>query len=136
MPINSLSFPKTLELISIGETGLFNGELYTIITNKADKGRKGYLIAIIEGTASEKVIEVIEQIPDEIRTQVEEVKLGMAESMRKIIRRCFPKAIRIIDHFHVQKLAMDSLQEMHINYRGEAINKKTSAKENAKLSSY
>ncbi|KAA6309524.1 hypothetical protein EZS27_038997 [termite gut metagenome] len=53
--------------------------------------------------------------------------------MRKIVRRCFPKAIRVIDRFHVQKLAYDSLQEMRIAHRWDAINRETQAKEESKL---
>lgn len=44
-------FPENLgEYLSIDETALSNGELYTIITNKKAKGRKGALIAMIHGT--------------------------------------------------------------------------------------
>jgi transposase len=57
----------------------------------------------------------------------------MAESMRKIVRRCFPKARRTIDRFHVQKLAYDALQEMRIAHRWDAINAETEHKEEAKL---
>ena len=53
--------------------------------------------------------------------------------MRKIIRHCFPKASRVIDRFHVQRLAFDALQEMRISHRWDAINEETDAKENAKL---
>jgi len=49
--------------ISIDETLVSNGELYTIVTNKAAKGRKGCLITVIEGTVSEQVIQVLERIP-------------------------------------------------------------------------
>jgi len=53
----------------------------------------------------------------------------MADSMRKIVRRCFPNAIRVIDgsttltnrRFHVQKLAYDALQEMRIAHRWDAM---------------
>ena len=120
--------------ISIDETSVSNGELYTIVTNKAEKGNKGCLLAIIEGTSSEQVIEALERIPEDIRDQVEEDTLDMADSMRKIVRACFPKAIRVIDRFHVQKLALDALQEMRIAHRWDAINEETSAKEEAKLS--
>ena len=120
--------------ISIDETSVSNGELYTIITNKAAKGRKGCLIAVIEGTASEQVIQVLERIGQEKLDQVEEVTLDLSDSMRKIIRRCFPKAIRVIDRFHVQKLAYDALQEMRIQHRWDAINEETDSKEEAKLS--
>jgi transposase len=120
--------------ISIDETSVSNGKLYTIVTNKAAKGNKGCLIAIIEGTSSQQVIEALERIPEDVRNQVEEVTLDMADSMRKIVRSCFPKAIRVIDRFHVQKLALDALQEMRIAHRWDAINEETNAKEEAKLS--
>jgi transposase len=130
-----LIFPDNMgSHLSIDETSLSNGELYTVLTNKAAKGRKGVLVAIVEGTASEKVIEVLEKIPQEQRDQVKEVTLDMAESMHKIVRRCFPKAIRVIDRFHVQKLAYDALQEMRIAHRWDAINEDTQAREQAKCS--
>ena len=130
-----LLYPQNIGTnISIDETSVSNGELYTIVTNKAAKGNKGCLIAIIEGTSSQQVIEVLERIPEEVRNQVEEVTLDMADSMRKIVRSCFPKAIRVIDRFHVQKLALDALQEMRIAHRWDAINEETNAKEEAKLS--
>lgn len=91
--------------LSIDENSISDGELYTIITNKAAKGRKGAIVAIIGGTVSEQVIEVLERMPEDLLNQVEEVTLDMADSMRKIVCRCFPKAIRVIDRFHVQKLS-------------------------------
>ena len=56
----------------------------------------------------------------------------MAGSMNKIVRSCFPSATRVIDRFHVQKLAYDALQEIRIKYRWDAINEETNAIENAK----
>jgi len=130
-----LVFPENIGTkLSIDETSLSNGELYTIVTNKAAKGKKGALVAIVEGTASEKVIEVLEKIPEEKLAQVEEVTLDMAESMRKIVRRCFPDAIRVIDRFHVQKQTYDALQEMRIEHRWDAINEETEAMEQANVS--
>ena len=128
-----LVFPENIgEKLSIDETSLSNGELYTIVTNKSSKGKKGALVAIIEGTSSEKVIEVLEKIPEEKLNEVEEVTLDMADSMRKIVRRSFPQAKRVIDRFHVQKLAYDALQEMRIKHRWDAINEETEAMEQAK----
>lgn len=47
---NGLFFPENVGThISIDETSVSNGELYTVITNKAAKGQKGSVIAIIEG---------------------------------------------------------------------------------------
>ena len=129
-----LVFPENIgSKLSIDETSLSNGELYTIVTNKSAKGKKGALVAIVEGTSSEKVIEVLEKIPEEKLGQVEEVTLDMADSMHKIVRRCFPNASRVIDRFHVQKLAYDALQEMRIKHRWDAINEETDAMEEAKL---
>jgi len=119
--------------LGIDETSLSNGELYTILTNKATKGRKGSIIAIVEGTDSEEVIRVLDRLPESKLDAVEEVTLDMSESMRKIIRHCFPKASWVIDRFHVQRLALDALQEMRISHRWDTINEETDAKESAKL---
>ena len=49
-----LLFPQNLGThLSIDETSLSNGDLYTIVSNKAAKGRKGTIIAIVYGTKSE-----------------------------------------------------------------------------------
>ena len=126
-------FPENIgKQLSIDETALTNGELYTIVTNKAAKGKKGALVAMVEGTEAGTVIKVLEKIPEEKRGTVDEVTLDMANSMRKIVRSCFPKANRVIDRFHVQKLAYDALQEMRISHRWDAINEETNAIENAK----
>lgn len=119
--------------LSIDETALSNGDLYTVVTNKDGKGRKGTLVAMIEGTTSEKVIKVLNSIPEKDREVVKEVTLDMAGSMDKIVRRCFPCATRVIDRFHVQKLANDAIQEIRIGHRWDAINQETNAKQNAKL---
>lgn len=126
-------FPKNIgSRLSIDETSLSNGELYTILTNKAGKGRRGTIVAMVEGTCSNKIIEVIERIPKTLRATVEEVTLDMAGSMNKIVVQCFPNATKVIDRFHVQKLAYDALQEMRIAHRWDAINEETNAIENAK----
>ena len=44
-----LLFPGNIgKFLSIDETALTNGELYTIITNKKAKGKKGVLVAMIK----------------------------------------------------------------------------------------
>ncbi|MDP8217574.1 MAG: transposase [Candidatus Theseobacter exili] len=126
-------FPNNIGVhLSIDETALTNGELYTIVTNKEGKGRRGALVAMIEGTKADKVIKVLNKISKKERDTVEEVTLDMASSMHKIVRKCFTKATRVIDRFHVQKLAYDALQEMRITHRWDAINEETNAIENAK----
>jgi transposase len=129
-----LLFPDNIGThLSIDETSLSNGELYTIITNKAAKGRKGALVAIIEGTNADDINEILDKIPQEVLGAVQEVTLDMSDSMRKIIRHSFPRAQRVIDRFHVQKLAFDAIQQMRIEHRWDAINAETDAKEEAKL---
>ena len=121
-------FPENIGTkLSIDETALTNGELYTIITNKAAKGRKGALVAMIQGTRSENIISILKKIPKSIRGLVEEVTLDMAGSMNKIVQSSFPKASRVIDRFHVQKLAYDGLQQMRIAHRWDALNEESKA---------
>jgi len=107
--------------LSIDETALSQGELYTILTNKSAKGKKGALVAMIKGTDSKTVRAVLEKIPLRKRGKVVEVTLDMAASMENIARFSFPNALLVTDRFHVQKLAYDALQEMRIAYRWEAI---------------
>jgi transposase len=91
------------------------------LTNKAGKGKKGTLVAMIKGTDSDKVSEILLKISSRKRNKVKEITLDMAATMQKIARRCFPKAVQVTDRFHVQRLAIDGLQELRIKHRWEAI---------------
>ena len=119
--------------LSIDETSFSGGELYTILTNKAAKGGRGSIVAIVAGTKAETVIEVIRQIPEAQRKKVTEITLDMAGSMTMIAKRCFPRATRVIDRFHVQRLATEALQEMRIKHRWEALDLENDAIEQAKI---
>ena len=128
-----LVFPKNIgKRLSIDETSLSNGELYTILTNKAAKGKKGAIVAMVAGTKAETVIAIIEKIPIKQRNQVTEITLDMAGNMGLIAKKCFPNATRVIDRFHVQKLATEALQEIRIKYRWQAIDQENEAIEKAK----
>ncbi|WP_370567000.1 transposase [Flavobacterium sp. PL002] len=118
--------------LSIDETSLSNGELYTILTNKTAKGRKGAIVAMIAGTKAETVISIIEKIPIKRRNLVTEITLDMAGNMGLIAKKCFPNATRVTDRFHVQKLATEALQEIRIKYRWQAIDHENEAIEKAK----
>lgn len=118
--------------LSIDETALSNGELYTIITNKEAKGGKKAIVAMLRGTQAEQIIQVIERIPLRKRNKVKEVTMDMAANMIKAIRRCFSNASRVIDRFHVQKLAYDAVQEARIKYRWEALDAESKAIEKAR----
>ncbi len=45
----------------------------------------------------------------------------MANSMKMIAKKYFPKAIQVADRFHLQKLALEALQDIRIKYRWETI---------------
>ena len=114
------------EYLSIDEPSLSQGELYTIITNKAAKGNKGCLVAMIRGTDSDTVKSILlRKIPYEKRRVVKEVTLDMAASMEQIVKKTFTKATLVTDRFHVQKLAYDAVQQMRIEYRWQAIEQET-----------
>ncbi|MCK0148236.1 transposase [Arenibacter sp. F26102] len=117
-----LVFPKNMgPYLSIDETALSKGELYTIITNKRAKGKKGAIVAIFSGTKVEPIMEQLMKMPAKKRATVKEITLDMANSMKTIAKKCFPKAIQVTDRFHVQKLALEALQDIRIKHRWEAI---------------
>jgi transposase len=107
--------------LSIDETAFSSGELYTIITNKEAKGRKGSIVAMIRGTQADNLIETLKLLPEHLRKRVKEVTIDMAASLNLAVKRCFPYAQRVIDRFHVQQLAFDAVQETRIKYRWEAL---------------
>ena len=115
-------YPQNIgEFISIDETSLSQGELYTIVTNKEAKGKKGTLIAMVKGTNSETVKNVLLKIATESREKVKEITLDMAPTMERIAKLSFTKAKLVTDRFHVQKLAYDAVQQIRIECRWEAI---------------
>ncbi|MEH1009557.1 transposase [Winogradskyella sp. ECml5-4] len=117
-----LIFPENIgPYLSIDETALSKGELYTIITNKNAKGKKGSIVAVFAGTKVEPIIEQLLKISAKKRAKVKEITLDMANSMKTIVKKCFPKAIQVTDRFHVQKLAIEALQDIRIKHRWDAI---------------
>ena len=128
-----LVFPENIgSHLAIDETSLSNGELYTIVTNRERHGGEGCLVAVVSGTKSEDVIKALENIPEEKREAVTEITLDLSDSMHKIVRSAFPKAQRVIDRFHIQKLACDAVQEMRIRHRWDAIQEANDEMENAR----
>lgn len=128
-----LVFPQNIGAhLSIDETSMSNGELYTIVTNKAAHGRAHSLVALVAGTDSDIVLRALRQIPSKLRNTVTEITLDLSDSMHKICRYAFPHASRVIDRFHVQKLALEAVQEIRIKHRWAAIDADTEAREQAK----
>lgn len=128
-----LVFPDNIgPNLAIDETSLSNGDLYTIVTNRDRHGREQSLVTIVSGTKAETVIEALRHIPSKELDRVIEVTLDLSDSMRKIVRSCFTNASRVIDRFHIQKLACDAVQEMRIKLRWDAIQEANDEMEEAK----
>ena len=53
--------------LSIDETCLSTGEVYTILSNKEAHGRKGCLVAIVKVTKAKEVTSVLKKIPETVR---------------------------------------------------------------------
>jgi transposase len=123
-----LIFPENIgENISIDELSLSQGELYTFVTNKNGGGKKGTLVAVIKGTLSKDIISVLEKIPLELRDQVKEVTLDMANNMGLAVKQSFESAFLVTDRFHVVKLQLQALQHLRIKYKWEELDKENEA---------
>ena len=118
----SLVYPENFgSRMSIDEVALSKGELYTVITNKESKGKKGCLAAIIKGTKNEVVSKALDKVPIEKKMVVKEITLDLANNMDWICRTNFPNAIITADRFHVQQVVSEAIQEVRIKYRRQAM---------------
>lgn len=90
---------------------------------------------MIKGTKAEVVISILHKIPLKQRKKVKEVTLDMAGNMGLIVKKTFPSATLVIDRFHVQKLALDALQEIRIKHRWEVLDSENEAIEHARSKS-
>ncbi|AUS06107.1 DDE transposase [Tamlana carrageenivorans] len=132
-----LVYPQNIgKRLSIDEIALSQGELYTVVTNKKAKGRAGSIVAIISGTKAEEVIKYLKKIPEGKRRLVEEITLDMAGSMKLIAKKSFPRAVQVIDRFHVQQLASDAVQDIRVKYRWQALELENEAIKTAKNNNY
>lgn len=118
--------------MSIDELSLSKGEIYTFLTNKQVRGKRKSLVAVIKGTKSQDIIEVINKIPLEKRKSVKAITLDMANNMQLASRMCFSRSYLVTDRFHVVKLVMEAMQHLRIQYRWEEIEKENLAIKTAK----
>jgi transposase len=109
------------------------GQLYNVVTNKEAKGKKGAIVALVAGTKTETVINHLQRISSIKRNQVIEITLDIANSMKLIARKVFQKANHVTERFHVQKLALEALQEIRIKLRWEVLDRESEATTQAKL---
>ena len=114
--------------MAIDETGLINGELYTIVINKDARGKKGSLAALIKGTKGKDIATAItSEVDFATRMKIKEITLDLANNMDWIVRQIAPNAIRTYDRFHVQKIVSDAVQTIRIKLRWEAIDEENEA---------
>ena len=118
--------------MSIDETCLSRGELYTIITNKSAKGRKGAIVAMIKGTKADTICDIVTKLPRRVRYLCKEITLDFANNMSVIAKKCFPVAVQVNDRFHLHQLVHEAVQEVRIRHRWEAIEAENKAIKDAK----
>lgn len=71
--------------IGIDEVALSQGELYTVLVNKAAHGKRGSIIAIIKGTEAKTVCGVLLKMSRKRRFQAREITLDIAPNMSLIV---------------------------------------------------
>lgn len=109
------------EHLSLDETCLSNGDVYTVLTDKSAHGRKGCLVAMVRGVASDDVTRVFRLIPEKVRMRVKTITTDLSSAMMLTARRSFPKARLVNDRFHVQKLMSEAIDQLRIRHRWEVL---------------
>ena len=80
-------FPENIGAdLSLDETCLSNGEVYTLLTNKAAHGRKGTLVAMIRGVATDAVSGILRRLPHRERMSVRTVTTDLSSAMMLTVR--------------------------------------------------
>lgn len=126
-----LLFPENFgPHMCLDETSTKDGELFTILSNKDGHCRKGSIAAIVRGTRVEDVAAAINLVPEEVRKVVGEITLDFSSSMEGIAQACFPWAYRTLDRFHMQRMAIDAVQELRKRHLREAMAEEAKARKN------
>lgn len=108
--------------MSLDETCLSNGEVWTFLTNKEGHGGKGTLAAAIPGTKREEIISIlIGTMGKSVRWRVKEVTCDLSPSMMLIAGEIFYNAHVVNDRFHVQQVYNEAVDEIRIDIRRQLI---------------
>ena len=108
--------------MSLDETCLSNGEVWTFLTNKDGHGGKGTLAAAIPGTKSDEIISILVAAMDRsTRRKVKEVTCDLSPSMMLIAAEVFYNAHVVNGRFHVQQFYNESVDEIRIDIRRQLI---------------
>ena len=71
--------------LSLDEVSLSKGEIYTYLTNKNGRGKKGTLVACVKGVKSEALIQAMERIPLHQRKKVKKVTIARITKKRSVL---------------------------------------------------
>ncbi len=108
--------------MSLDETCLSNGEVWTFLTNKDGHGGAGTLAAAIPGTKSEEIISILTAaMGKSLRRKVVEVTCDLSPSMMLIAAEVFYNAHVVNDRFHVQQVYNEAVDEIRIDIRRQLI---------------
>ena len=113
--------------MSLDETCLSNGDVYTILTDKAAHGGKGALAAMVRGVASDTVSAILRKVPLEQRLKVKTVTTDLSSAMMLTVRNVFPGASLVNDRFHVQQLISEAVDQLRIRHRWEVLDAENKA---------
>ena len=113
--------------MSLDETCLSNGDVYTILTNKDAHGGKGALAAMVRGVASDTVSAILRKIPFKQRLKVKTVTTDLSSAMMLTVRNVFPCASLVNDRFHVQQLISEAVDQQRIRHRWEVLDAENKA---------
>lgn len=108
--------------MSLDETCLGNGEVWTFLTNKDGKGGKGTPAAAIPGTKSDEIISILVNAMDKsVRRRVKEVTCDLSPSMMLIPSEVFYNTHVVNDRFHVRQVYNEAVDEIRIDIRRKLI---------------
>lgn len=108
--------------MSLDETCLSNGEVWTFLTDKEGKGGRGTLAAAIPGTKSDGIIAIlVNAMGKAVRRRVKEITCDLSPSMMLIAAEVFYNAHVVNDRFHVQQVYNEAVDEIRIDIRRKLI---------------
>lgn len=108
--------------MSLDETSLSNGEVWTFLTNKDGHGGGGTLAAAIPGTKSDEIVStLIGAMGKSLRRKVREVTCDLSPSMMLIAAEVFYNAHVVNDRFHVQQVYNEAVDEIRVDIRRQLI---------------
>ena len=110
------------QYMSLDETCLSNGEVWTFLTNKDGHGGRGTLAAAIPGTKSDDIISIlVNAMGKSLRRKVKEVTCDLSPSMMLIAEEVFYNAYVVNDRFHVQQVYNEAVDEIRVDIRRQLI---------------